>query len=115
MNNITKNKAIEKAKREINAIIYMCVDELKEKQNMSIYTFCNVFYDKTYSRESDPLGYLKGKYVLYWEEGFISAYGRLDTKNKMRVIEWMTDITFEYVGIPEHLEKRIEIKGSAND
>ena len=113
MNNITKDKAIEKAKREFNTIIYMCIDELREKQDMNIYTFCNVFYDKAYSRETDPLGYLRGKYIKYLEEGIISAYQRLDTKNKMRVIEWMTDITFKYVGIPEHLQKRIEIDGSA--
>ena len=108
MNKITKDKAIEKAKREYNTIVYMVVDELKEKRDMSIYQFSNVFYDKTYSRETDPLGYLRGKYIQYLEEGIISAYGRLDTSNKMRVIDWMTDITFEYVGIPEHLQKRIE-------
>lgn len=113
MNNITKNKAIELAKREFNTIIYMCVDELKDKQDMSIYEFSNVFYDKQYSRETDALGYLRGKYIRYMEEGIISAYGRLDTRNKLRVIDWMTDIAFEYVGIPDHLEKRVEIEGSA--
>ena len=106
-NNITKREAKEQAKREINTILYMCIEELKERQDMGIHKFCKIFYDKSYSRETDPLGYLRGKYILYLEEGFISAYGRLDTKNKMRMIEWMTDITFEYVGIPEHLEKRV--------
>ena len=108
MNNITRQEAEEKAKREMNTILYMVIEDLKESESMAIHQFGKVFYDESYSRETDALGYLKGKYIRYLQDGFIGAYGRLDTKNRMRVIEWLTEIAFSYVGIPDYLEKRIK-------
>ena len=88
----------EKSKRELHEIIFFAIDELKEREDMSIHQFCQIFYGQKYSRKSDALGYLRGKYAKFIEEGFVSAYGRLDMNNRHRVIEWITDMIYGYIG-----------------
>ena len=88
----------EQTKRELHEIIFFAIDELKEREDMSIHSFSQIFYGQKYSRKSDALGYLRSKYVKFVEEGFISAYGRLDMNNRHRVIEWLVDMIYAYVG-----------------
>ena len=35
--------------------------------------------------------YVRGKYNKYCEEGFLSAYNRLDIKNCIRIIDYITE------------------------
>ncbi len=111
MNKITKEQATKMAKREMYEVMFFAVEELKEREEMSIYEFSRIFYDQTYSRETDALGYLRGKYIKYLEDGIISAYGRLDMSNRHKFMDWLTDLVFNYKQIPKHLEERIESEG----
>ncbi len=67
--------------------------------------FARVFYglkDSNTNRE-----YVRQKYHKYCEEGFLSAYNRLDIGNTIRVLEYITDDIYKYVETDDDYEEQL--------
>jgi len=65
------------------------IGEIQKLSRLNKREFGRIFYGmKETIIDTD---YLNGKYNKYCEEGFISAYNRLDIKNMSRVIDYITE------------------------
>lgn len=83
-----KDKLIEK-QNKTRTQVAETIGEIQKMSRLNKREFSKIFYGmKDTIMDTD---YLNVKYNKYCEEGFISAYNRLDIRNMSRVIDYITE------------------------